>query len=303
MQVVGAFNVLLRPGLRKNFRDELQAHEPQYSQFLKTDKMDMPELGASIIAGPNRFYERGDNESIIYEDATIGPKVAGVDKEFALGMIVGRKLIEDDQYGVANQAAKWLARAANKTKEYRAAAFLDDAFTGNTFKAYDGLSWCNTAHTLIKSSSTFANTPSVQVGFSLTGVQSLIDLAQVAVDQTGDPIIVNLDKLIIGNNVGDVNRAIQIFQSNLEPFTAENQDNALRKRFGSMNVLVSVYKASKKSYFMYDSKLSDAWFYTKREVDFDDTFDFDTDASKHKSTMRFLIWGVDPIGWYGCNPT
>jgi hypothetical protein len=265
--------------------------------------MDMPEIGAAIIAGPNRFVERYDGEPVKYDVATVGQKVAGVDKEFALGMIVSRKTIEDDQYGKVNRCGYYLGQAAAKTKEYRAAAFLDDAFTGATFQGYDGLSWMNTAHTLIKSNSTYANTPSTQVGFSVTGVQNLIDLAQVAVDQTGDPIQVNLSDIIIGNNVGDVNRAIQIFQSNLEPFTAENQDNALKKRFGSINVQVSHYKASRKSYFMYDKTLSDLWFLMRREVDFDDTFDFDTDASKHKSTMRLLVWGVDPIGWYGANPT
>lgn len=303
MQVEGAFNLLLRPGLRKNFRDGYTMHKPEYSQFLKGGTMDSPEIAAAIIAGPNRFYERYDGEPVKYDQMTIGPKVAGVDKELALGMIVSRKAIEDDQYGKVNRCGFYLGQAAAKTKEYRGAAFLDDAFTGSTFKGYDGLSWCNSAHTLIRSSSTFANTPSTQVGFSVTGVQNLVDLAQVQVDQTGDPVVVNLSNIIIGNNVGDVNRAIQIFQSNLEPFTAENQDNALKKRFGSIQVMVSHYKQSKKSYFMYDSSLNDAWFLMRREVDFDDTFDFDTDASKHKSTMRLLVWGVDPIGWYGANPT
>lgn len=303
MMVEGAFNLLFRPGLRKDFRDTYQMYAPEYTQFMKMGTTDGPEVSAALYAGPNRFYERWDGESVRYEDAKLSPKVMAVDKEFALGMIVTRKTVEDDKYGKANSCAKFLANAANKTKEYRAAAFLDDAFTGATFLGWDGLSWCNTAHTLVKSSSTFANRPSTDVAFSVTGVQNLIDLAQVGVDQTGDPIQIKLNKLIIGNNVGDVNRAIQIFQSNLEPFTAENQDNALKKRFGSIDVMVSHFKASRKSYFMYDSVLSDVNMLMRRDVDFDDTFDFDTDAAKYKSTMRFIIWGVDPIGWYGANPT
>jgi hypothetical protein len=34
------------------------------------------------------------------------------------------------------QASKWLANAATKTQEYRAAGFLDDAFTGTYIQGY-----------------------------------------------------------------------------------------------------------------------------------------------------------------------
>jgi hypothetical protein len=73
----GAFNLLFRPGLRKDFRDTYQRFLPEYGKFLKTGKMDQPELSASIITGMSRMVERGDGEAITYEDPKMGPKVSG----------------------------------------------------------------------------------------------------------------------------------------------------------------------------------------------------------------------------------
>lgn len=303
MLVQGAFNVLFRPGLRANFRDTYTMWEPEYSQFLREDTMDSPEQRATIIAGLTRLVERGDGEPVTYDTPKIGPVVYGIDREFALGFMITRKTVEDDQYNKANQSAKWLAEAAMLTKEYRSAALLDDAFTGATFKGIDNLSLCNSAHKLIGSTSTCANTPTTAVGMSNTGINALLDLAMATKNENNDPIKVNLDTLIVSNNSGDYNKALQIFGSDKEPFTANNQDNAIKKRMGGTKIVISHYKASSKSYFYYDSKMNDANFVTRRPVQFDDDFDFNTDAALYKCSTRFLIWFVDWKGWTGANPS
>lgn len=302
----GAFNLLFRPGLRADFRDEWDRYEPEYPMYLRTGTMDTPELSATIMTGPSRLLERGDGEPITFEDAVIGPKVMGTDKEFGLGFMISRRTVEDDQYGKANSASKWLAHSARMTSEYRSAALLDDAFTGATFKGIDGLALCHTAHTLIgidATGVTVANRPTAEVALSITGITACQDLYQLMKDENGDPIKMWPDKLIIGNNAGDVNRAYQIFNSQQEPFTANNQDNAIKHRMGNITPEVSHFKQSTKSYFFIDSRWNDAWYLTKRPVDFDDDFDFITDAALYKTTTRFMIWFVDWRGWVGVNPT
>jgi hypothetical protein len=303
MEVQGPFNVLLRPGLRSDFRDNYQQYEPEYTQFLKTSSTKAPEQAAVIITGPSRMLEIGDGEGVTFEDAKISPKVAGVDKEFGLGFQVSRKTMEDDQYNKASSASKWLANAARMTSEYRSAAFLDDAFTGTTFKGIDTLALCSTAHTLINSSTTVANRPSADVGLSVTGITACLDLYQQMKDENGDPIRLFPDKLVIGNNAGDYHRALQIFSSDKEPFTAENQDNAIKKRMGSPTLVMSHFKLSTKSYFLIDSKWNDAMYVTRRAVVFEDSHDFVSGAALFKATTRFLIWFVDWRGWVGVNPS
>ena len=295
----GAFNLLFRSGLRKDFRDSFNRHEPEYTQYLKQATMDGPEIEASIITGHKRLLERGDGESVVYEDPVLGPKVVGVDKEFALGFAITRRTVEDDKYGKANQASKWLAHAARMTFEYRSAALLDDAFTGSTFLGIDGLALMHTAHTLINSTSTVANSLSPAVGFSVTGVNALLNIQENIKDENGDPIKVMSNAIIYNPNQKSL--AIQIFGSDLEPFTADNQDNAIKKRIGGIKHIVKRYTSGATAYMLVDTSMNDAHFVVRRPVDFDDTFDFDTDAAKYKTTTRFLVWFVDWRGWAGSN--
>lgn len=303
MIVQGAFNLLFRPGLRKDFRDQYQEYEPEYPYYLKTGTTNTPEVSATIITGMSRLVEIDDAEPVTYEDPKIGPKVMATDKEFALGFILSKKTVEDDQYGKANQGAKWLAHAARMTYEYRSAALLDDAFSGTTFKGIDGLSLCNTAHTLLNSPSTVANTPATQVGMSVTGITAMLDIFMLMKDENGDPVRMMPKKLIIGNNSTDLHKAMQILGSDKEPFTADNQDNAIKKRIGGITPYISHFKISSKSYFMIDDQYNDAHLLVRRPVSFDDTFDFDTRAAKFRTDTRFLIWFVDWKGWAGMNPS
>lgn len=302
----GAFNLLFRAGLRPDFRDEWDRYDPEYPMYLRQGTIDTPEISATIMTGPSRLLERGDGEPVTFEDAVMGPKVMGVDKEFALGFLLSRKTVEDDQYGKANQAAKWLAHSARMTYEYRSAALLDDAFAGTTFKGIDGLALCHAAHTLIGVNATgvtVANTPTTQVPLSVTGVTACQDLFQSMKDENGDPIKVWPNKVLIGNDANVINKAWQIFNSTNEPFTANRQDNAIKNRMGGIKIEVSHFKTSKKSFFFIDDRWNDAWMLIRRAVEFDDDFDFLTDAALYKTTTRFLIWFVDWRGWVGVNPT
>lgn len=303
MLVQGAFNVLFRPGLRKDFRDTYLQYDPEYDRYLKSETTSLPEQSAVIITGLNRLVERVDGEPVTFMDPKISPKVMGVDKEFAGGFMVTRRTVEDDQYGKANSGAKWLANAARMTNEYRSASLLDDAFAGATYKGIDSLSLCNTAHTLINSASTVSNAASNPVSLSVSGVTALLTLAQQQKDENGDPIQIWPDKIIVGNDAGEYNRAWQIFNSSREPFTADNQDNAIRARTKQMEIITSHFKQSTKSYFMIDSRVNDAHMVIRRPVEFDDEFDFKTDAALYKCSTRFLIWFVDWRGWLGSNPS
>lgn len=303
MNVQGAFNLLFRAGLRKDFRDDYERYETEYTKYLKSSTMDTPEISATIMTGPSRMTELGDGEPITFQDLVIGPKVMGVDKEWGIGISLSKRAVEDDQYGKLKAGAKYMAWAARMTQEYRSAQLLDDAFTGTTFKGIDGLSLINSAHTYLNNTGTWRNTPAVQVGFGITGITALLDLAMTQRDHNGDPMKVTPNKLLIPNTAAALHQALQIFGSEKEPFTAENQDNAIKKRYGSMQIEVMRFMTSTTRYYMVDDRWNDAHFVTRRAVQNEDSYDFNTGAALYKATQRFLIWFVDPRGWYGVNPT
>ena len=265
--------------------------------------MDGPEIEATIITGPRRLLQLGDGEPITFEDPVLGPKVVGVDKEFALGFILTRKTVEDDKYNKANQASMWLAHATQMTYEFRSGALLDDAFTGTDFKGIDNLALCHIAHTIINSPSaaTYANRPTTEVGFSMAGISALLNLSELIVDHNGDPIPTKPNTVIY--NPSQIKKAMQIFEQGKEPFTAGNEINAEAKRVAGIRHIVKRYVTNNTSYFLMDSALNDAHFLLRRKSDFDSTDDFDTKAAKFSTTTRFLIWFVDPRGWTGANPT
>lgn len=299
----GSFAPLFRPGLRKDFKDSWDEYETEYTQFLKVERSDLVEQRAAIMTGMSRLVERGDGEPLTYEDPKMSPIVAAVDKEFALGFIISRKTVEDDQYGKANQSAKWLAHAARMTYEYRAAALLDDAFTGTFFKGIDNLPLISTAHTLLNSGTTVSNRLSGDPLISVASVEAMFDLYQQMKDENGDPVPMFPDSLIVGNGAGDYTTALKIWNTTLEPFTANNTDNAVRRRMPSPKMFVSHYKASARSWFMFNSRKNDAHLVIRRPVAFDDTFDFETKAAKYSVDTRFLVWFVTWYGWAGSNPS
>lgn len=304
MNTQGSLNLLFRAGMRKNFRDTWDEYEPEYPEYLKVDDTDEPEVRATILTSISRLLERGDGEAVIYDNIIQGPQLVGVDKEFAGGVIVTRRTVEDDKYNKANQASKHLAHAGRMTYEYRAASILDDAFDGNFFRTIDGEPLISTDHTNLNSPALNPNRPSADVALSVTGVTALLDLAQRVTDHNGDPIRMAPDKLIISNSVGDVNTALAIWNSDKEPFTPNNTDNVTRRRMPNPTIVISHYKLlTTSSYFMQDSRYQDAFLYVRRAMEFDDTFDFDTQAAKFQATTRFIVMVVDYRGWWGASPT
>lgn len=303
MQVEANFAPLFRAGLRKEFRDEYDSYEPEYPQYLRTGSISTPEFQAALMTGISRLIEIGDGEPVSYQSPVMGPKVVAIDREFGAGISISKKTIEDDQYGKMRNASKWLAHASRMTYEYRAASFLDDAFTGTFFKGYDNLAWCSASHTFINATGTWSNQLAPAIPVSIAGIAAVEDLFQQLKDHNGDPIRSMFDTILIGNNSGDWNRTLQIFGSDKEPFTAENQDNAIKKRHGSPKVIVSRFKSSLRPWFAVDMKLSDAHFLVRRPVQVEDEMDFNTGAMLTKSTTRFMIFGVDPRGWVGSNAT
>lgn len=298
MITTGAFHLLLRPGLSRDFHDEYMAQPEEFSRFLKVGTQTEGEVRMTHMTGIGRMVQKGEQEPVVYLDPLMGPQVAFVDDEFGLGFMVSRKMVEDDLYGQANKSAKWLGQAARLTQEHRGADLLDDAFTGSAFTGMNGERLIGT-HALLGSANTFSNLIAGNPQLSVAGLQAAFDIAETMVDELGEPIVHDYRTLIISPQ--DVWTATQITESELEPFTADNTVNALRRRKGGMGFFISHYKTDPNSWFL-QSANHDAHFLFRRRPEFTDTFDFDTDAAKYKATQRINVFFFNWRGWVGSNP-
>lgn len=300
MIVRGAFNHLLRPGLRRDFRDSFMQFPEEFSSFLNVGTQDRAEVEAVAIAGLPRMPRRGEIEPVAFLDPEQSDKFIFTDDEFALGFGISKKMMEDDLYGRANQNAKWLARSARLTQEFRAAEFLDDAFTGAIFTGLQGERLISTAHTFIAASGTFSNQLPNNPQFGVTGLQAAFDLAEATLDHTGNPIPIRLNRIVL--NIADEWVWLKISQSPLEPFTTDNQVNAIRRR-ADMTATISHYKVQGSDWTIYDSTMSDAHFLFRVRPEFEDDFDFKTKAALFTARQRINVYFFDPRGWIGSNPT
>lgn len=292
-------NVLLRPGIRRDMRDEYQNWEEEWSRIVRAGSMDMPEELLTTNSGLPEQQVLGEGEPYVIMDTVQADVIRKKDTQFGLGFGVSKELSERDQYNKANQGAKWLGRSTRLTQENSVADFLDDAFTGTTFTGFAGEALCSTTHSLLGASGTWSNQVAGNPQLSVLGLQAAMELGENTVDQMGAPIPVRIDTLIV--NIADEWMAIQLTQNPDEPYTQNRNINAIRRK-RQLGYVVSHYKdQTGRDWFGRDTKLHDSHlkFYTRPTPD--DWYDKPTRTSYFVSRQSFLTYVYDQRGWIGSN--
>jgi len=284
--------------MRGAFRDAYSELPEEYPQFLRVGNQTGPYVEAVEMGGLPRMVERGETEPIIYVDPLIGQPREWVDTEFALGFQVSRKMMEDDQYNRAVQSSRWLGRSARLTQEFAAAAFLDDMFDGDLHTGLDGGPLIG-SHPLLRGG-TWTNLVPNNPQLSVTGLQAAYETAARTRDIDGNPYPWVPNVLLHG--LQDQWIAIQLTQSELEPFTSDNQVNPLRQRMRGVRPVMSNYRTNDRAWALFNKEMSDAHFLFRVRPQFEDTFDFDTKAAKFSGRQRINVYFASARGWVASNP-
>jgi hypothetical protein len=293
------FNVLLRPGLRKDFRDSYQEFEPEWPKIVRTGTMDRAEIELATLSGLPRQVVRGEGEAYTMIDPQISAKITKSDTQFGLGFGVTQEMMEDDLYKRANQSAKWLGRSTRLAQEYEVADLLDDAFAGATFTGFAAEALISATHSNLVSADTWSNRVSGDPQLGVASLQAAFELGEQTTDHQGDPIPVRIDYLSV--NIANEWMAIQLTQNEAEPFTSDRNLNAtLRKR--RLSYTVNHYKdQTGKDWFARDSRLHDAWLSWKVKPQFKDWYEKKVETAFFAARQRFLVYFYDPRGWIGSN--
>jgi len=298
MIVRGAFNHLLRPGVRRDFRDSYMAFPEEFGMFLSVENLDRAEEERVAISGLGRMVQKGEIQSITYIDPVQSAKVTFVDDEFALGFQISRRMIEDDQYGNASQNAKWLGRAARLTQEFLAGAMLDDAFSGSTYTGLAGEALISLTHSLLNDSGTYSNRIAGNPSLSVTGYQAGLELMEAQVDHQGDPMPMIARRLLIDRT--DEFTAIQLTKNANEPNTTDRNINAALNKQSIDDYKLSHYKTADGSWFIQDPQLHDMKFKFRVRPQFGDDQDSGgTLAAKFWGRQRILVYFFDQRGIIG----
>lgn len=221
----GQFAALLKPDLWRVYVETGRERPLEYPQFFNVDDMPWSIVDDRQISGLGTLASMTEGEQFTLDDPILGGTKQYEAEVFGLGVEITYPMWRDDQYGVMGELIAELARSSRNKQETEAWSVLNNAFD-TSFTGFDGLSLCNTAHTLLDpTQGTVANRPNPDVGLSTLAVQNSLIRFEGLVDERGLPRLLTPTMALIGQSNKYLAR--EVLGSAGKPFTTDNEQNAL----------------------------------------------------------------------------
>ena len=288
----------LEPGLNALFGMEYSRYENQHSEIFTTESSDRAFEEEVMLSGFGAAPTKSEGSAVNFDDANEAYTARYNHETIALAFSITEEAVEDNLYDrLSSRYTRALARSMAHTKQVKAAAVLNNAFTAGTSAGGDGVALCDASHPLTNGG-TFANEPSTAADLNETSLEdALINIAGF-VDERGLKVALRGMKLVIPRQLQFI--AERIMTSNLRVGTADNDTNAMR----SMGMLPEGYAVND---FLTDT---DAFFVMtdapRGMIHFERTAlstnmeaDFDTGNMRFKARERYSFGFSDPRCIYG----
>jgi len=288
----------LEPGLNALFGMEYSRYENQHSEIFTTESSDRAFEEEVMLSGFGAAPTKSEGSAVNFDDANEAYTARYNHETIALAFSITEEAVEDNLYDrLSSRYTRALARSMAHTKQVKAAAVLNNAFTAGTSAGGDGVALCDASHPLTNGG-TFANEPSTAADLNETSLEdALINIAGF-VDERGLKVALRGMKLVIPRQLQFI--AERIMVSNLRSGTADNDTNAMR----SMGMLPEGYAVND---FLTDT---DAFFVMtdapRGMIHFERTAlstnmeaDFDTGNMRFKARERYSFGFSDPRCIFG----
>jgi len=197
---------------------------------------------------------------------------------------------------LSSRYTKALARAMAYTKQVKAAAILNNAFTGGPTYG-DGVVLCSTSHPLV-SGGVNSNTPSTQVDLNETSLEAAVVQIAGWTDERGLLIAAKPVKLVVPPSLMFVSE--RLLKTPGRVGTADNDINAL-KSMSSIGggFCVNHYLTDTNSWFLTTDVPNGLKHFVRMPLANSMDADFDTGNSRYKSRERYSFGVSDPLGIFG----
>lgn len=292
----GSFAKALWPGVNAWYGKAYANYPEEYSKLFDkqtSTKAFEEDVGISSFG---LAVQKSEGSPISYDSERQGFITRYQHAVYALGFIITREMMDDDQYDVVGKRkAEGLAFSMRQTKEVIGANVYNRAFNG-AYVGGDGVSMIANNHPNIKGG-TWSNLIATASDLSEAALeQACIDIAGFTND-AGLLIAVRPSSLVIPRQL--MFEAKRILGTDGRVGTDNNDLNAI-KTLGSIPQVIT-------NHFLTDT---DAWFirtdvqngmkYMERRADsFDMDNDWDTENAKFKATARYSFGWTDPRAIYG----
>ena len=220
----GGFSALLTPNLRRVYVEVGKERPLEYPMVFNVDDMEWNPVTDQQISGLATMPDKPEGSQFQTDQPILGGSKAHTASPFGLAVEVTWEMWRDELYGVMEEMTRELARASRNRQEVDAWSVLNNAFSTSFvgFTASEAL--CSTAHTGLDGVSR-ANRPSVDIGFSVTGIQNSITRFETMTDERNLPRLMAPVMAIVAPANKFVAR--EILGSAGKPYTANNELNAL----------------------------------------------------------------------------
>lgn len=283
------FSAIVQPGLKavikREFNDLPQGSliQPMY----KVDTSDLPD---------EDFREIEDLGSmpvftgeLSYTDFKQGNSKTLTHSEYAVGVKIQRKLLDDDQYNVIEDMVGQLGEVARYRMEQDAAGPFVNAFN-STYTVFDGLSLCNDAHSFVSTTTTQDN--SGTSAFSYAALDATIILMK-KFKNSQDRFVFTMNPDMLVGGVDLETQFWEVINSKLKPGTSLNNENAFYRKF---TATTTQFITDSNDWFLVDSKKMKKYLIWLQRIplEFKNAGEFDTFVKKFAAYMRY---SNSPIHW------
>ena len=286
----------LEPGLNALFGLEYKNYENQHTQIYSIESSDRAFEEEVMESGFGEAPVKTEGSGVAYDQAQEVYTARYTHETIALAFSLTEEAVEDNLYDrLGARYTRALARSMAQTKQIKAAAILNGAFT--TSIGGDGVVLCATNHPTL-SGPNLSNTLTTAADLSETSLeQSLIDIAAFT-DERGLKIAVQGLKLIIPKELQFT--ADRILKSTLRSATADNDINAIRNMgMVPQGYTVNNFLTDPDAYFIKTDAPNGMKMFTRVSLKTGFEGDFDTGNVRYKARERYSFGFSDPRGLFG----
>ena len=287
----------LLPGLNALFGLEYARYGEEHKEIFETESSERSFEEETKLSGFSAAPVKNEGSAIQYDNAQEAWTARYNHETIALGFSLTEEAIEDNLYdSLSARYTKGLARAMAYTKQVKAAAILNNGFSGG-YVGGDGVSLFSTAHPLVNGA-TNSNTSSTNADLNETALEAAVIQIAGWTDERGLLIAAKPRKLIVPPNLMFV--ATRLLDTELRVGTTDNDVNAI-KTMGSIpeGFRVNHFLTNTLSWFLTTDVPNGLKHFVRTPLQNSMDGDFDTGNVRYKSRERYSFGWSDPLGVYG----
>jgi hypothetical protein len=287
----------LLPGLNALFGLEYAKYGEEHKEIYETETSERSFEEETKLSGFAAAPVKNEGSAIAYDNAQEAWTARYTHETIAMGFSITEEAVEDNLYdSLSSRYTKALARGMAYTKQVKAAAILNNGFSGGPTYG-DGQVLFSTAHPLV-SGGTNSNTPSTAADLNETSLENAVIQIAAWTDERSLLIAAKPRKLIVPPSLMFV--ATRLLETELRVSTADNDINALKNN-GSIpeGYTVNHYLTDTNAWFLCTDVPNGLKHFVRTPMSTGMDGDFDTGNVRYKARERYSFGVSDPLGVFG----